>query len=89
MQQFRHAHYTRYQTSRTEVSFSVGTFDYTVFDYQEAQETPPRVRGVSVGRTGAEAPSQQWLCGPKASSRLHMLQGLLPCDADNALASCP
>lgn len=88
-QQFRHAHYGRFQTSRTEVSFTVGGYNYTLFDYHDALETPQRVRGLSVGTANSNGPDTQRLCGRNATSRLNLLEGLLPCDADNALASCP
>lgn len=88
LQQFRYAHYSRYQTDRTEVSFTIGQFDYSVFDYYDEQAKPKYARGVSVSNVSGNGRDIQIFCGGKVTSELKKLDGIVPCDTDNALASC-
>ena len=84
--QFRHAHYFRARTDRTEVSFARGGHDYTVFDYYDGDAKPAYARGVAVSGPGGS--QRQFLCAGAVTARLQRLEGVVPCDADSALASC-
>jgi hypothetical protein len=86
--QFRLAHYFRYQTDRTDVSFTIGSFEYSVFDDYEEDEIPKNFRGVSVSNKLGDGAETQLLCGGQVKSDLKMLEGVVPCDADSALATC-
>jgi hypothetical protein len=86
--QFRFAHYFRYQTDRTDVSFTIGRFEYSVFDDYEEDENPKNSRGVSVSNTLGDGAETQLLCGSQVESDLKILEGVVPCDADSALATC-
>jgi hypothetical protein len=88
LQQFRHSHYSRFQTDRTEVSFSIGKYDYSVFDYYDGDEKPKESRGVRVGSTGGKGKETVLLCGGAVKSELQKLEGVIPCDTDSALATC-
>ena len=77
---FELAHYFRYRTDRTEVSFRNGGSHYAVFDYSE--EDGKRHAGVRVTIDGKES---QLVCSGRITSRLEMLEGVLRCDPDNAL----
>lgn len=86
---FRHAHYSRYQTDRFEVSFSIGQFTYSVFDYYEESEKVKERRGVHVSPgEGAAATEITLSCVGPVTARLHKLEDIVPCDAENALARC-
>jgi len=88
LQQFRYAHYSRFQADRTEVTFSIGKFRYTVFDYFDENEKPKNSRGVSVSNVSGKRRETQLLCGGEVKSELQKLEEVVPCDTDNALASC-
>jgi hypothetical protein len=88
LQQFRHAHYSRFQTDRTEVSFSIGKYDYSVFDYYDGEEKFKESRGVRVGNVSGKGKEIVLLCGGEVKSELPKLEGVVPCDTDNALANC-
>ncbi len=87
-QKFRHAHYSRYQTERTEVTFAIGNHTYTVFDYYEESEDPKYNRGVRVSIEGAKSQETILSCKGTVTSNLHLLKGKVPCDAESALAQC-
>ena len=79
-QVFRYAHYFRAGVDRMEVLFRNGGFDYAVFDYNERGS---RTAGVRVaGDSGKE---REFKCRGGIRSRLAELEGVLPCDQDNAL----
>jgi len=88
LQQFRHAHYFRHQIDRTEVSFSVGGFIYSVFDYYDGEEKPTHTRGVRVSNSDEIGRATELLCGRAVKSELQKLAGIIPCDEDNPLSSC-
>ena len=75
-----YAHYFRFQTDYTEVTFRTHDAEYAVFDYREG---PRRESGVRV--TKAEAPDIAIPCRTRVRNRLPELERLLPCDPDNAL----
>jgi hypothetical protein len=82
----RLAHYFRHQVDRTEVTFSNQENYYTLYDYTEDGKGSA---GVRVGTpTGKEV---DIACGNSVHSRLGELDGVLACDADNALnmGTCP
>jgi hypothetical protein len=85
---FRLAHYFRAQVDRAELSFNNGGYEYTVFDYNDAQEKPPRQRGVRIHKTTGQGGDAALLCTGAVQSELQKLEDLVPCDKDNALANC-
>jgi hypothetical protein len=84
--QLRYAHYARFQTDRSEVTFSRGGVDYAVFDYTEQGK---RSAGVHV--TMADGTEHEVLCTGPIEGHLSTLGKTLRCDADNALngGNCP
>jgi hypothetical protein len=76
----------RYQVARTEVSFSIGEYDYALFDHYDGEQKPAHIQGVRV--QGADGKSTELMCAGKAVSQLPALEKIIPCDAENALASC-
>jgi hypothetical protein len=78
--QMLYAHYSRYQTERVEVRFDNQGTGYTLFEYLEGRRRSAGVRVVTV-----EGREQVVACAGRIVSRLGELEGLLPCDADNAL----
>jgi hypothetical protein len=82
---FRYAHYFRYQTDRTELSFENDGASYAVYDYYEGDGRPRFARGVRVTAGGAE---RALTCKGPVISRLEELSDFVPCDTQNALASC-
>ena len=85
-QQLAAAHYARYQTDRTEVTFGHNGVDYAVFDYTENGH---RTAGVRV--TTADGTEHEVDCAGAIQGELGPLGKVLRCDADNALngGSCP
>ena len=77
--QLQYAHYQRYQTSQTEVSFSNNAAQYTVFKRTEFSRV---TAGVQVSTTAAGDKLLQ--CRGKVITKLEALEAL-PCDPDNAL----
>jgi hypothetical protein len=77
---FLYAHHFRYRADRFEVTFSHRSIDYAVFDYREDGK---RRAGVRV--TNAEGKETELVCSGPVTSRLAELEGVLRCDADNAL----
>jgi hypothetical protein len=77
---FLFAHYFRFQTDRTEVTFRNQGVEYAVFDYSE-----DRTRRSGVRVTSAEGKDTELVCSGGITSRLPELKGVLKCDADNAL----
>ena len=84
--QLRYAHYSRFQTDRSEVTFSRGGVDYAVFDYTEQGK---RTAGVHI--TLADGSEHEVPCAGPIEGRLSTLAKSLRCDADNALngGNCP
>ena len=87
-EQFRLAHYSRYQTERIELSFDNEKFSYIVFDYYEGGQKPPVTQGVRVMPRDGKGREIELRCAGKATSSLQTLAGIVPCDAENALAVC-
>ena len=82
---FRHAHYSRALTDYTEVSFDRAGHAYALYDYRSQEHgRDRRERGVRVVDPGGAETDLR--CGPGAQARLQALEGVLPCDRDNALA---
>lgn len=89
LRKFRYAHYVRYQVDRKEVSFTIGAYNHSIFDYYEEEQKPNTYRGVNIADTRIEGNNTSLLCDvTKATSDLTILEGLVPCDEGNALASC-
>ena len=82
---FRYAHYFRYRVDRTELSFSNASAEYSVFDYDDVEEKPEHSRGVRVSANGKD---HEFFCRGNVVSNLGTLEKAVPCDAENALASC-
>lgn len=84
--QFRYAHYFRAQVDRSELNFTIGATEYSVFDDFEGDEKPATTtRGVRVTTNGK---TFDLPCVGPVVSNLQQLASLVPCDADNALGSC-
>lgn len=86
VRQFAYAHYSRFQTERTEISFSHGDADYSLFDYTENGR---RTAGVQVSTEDGKAAEIR--CVGKIQGALSPLGKSLRCDADSALngGKCP
>ncbi|HUW54118.1 MAG TPA: hypothetical protein VMV99_11935 [Rhodanobacter sp.] len=84
--QLRYAHYFRFQTDRSEVTFTHAGVDYAVFDYTENGK---RRAGVRI--TMPDGAEHEVRCTGPIQGHLNTLATSLPCDADNALngGSCP
>ena len=85
LRKFRYAHYSRPQVERTELAFSNAGVEYSVFDYYDGEERPMYARGVGVTENGKD---RDFRCRAGVISNLIELEKLVPCDAENALASC-
>ena len=85
LRKFRFAYYFRDPVERRELNFSNEGVEYRVFDYFDADERPMVVRGVAVadGRK-----KHEFLCRVGGISNLAELEKLVPCDIENARASC-
>jgi hypothetical protein len=85
-EQLRYAHYSRFQTDRAEVTFSLADADYAVFDYTEDGK---RSAGVHVAT--ADGVAHEIRCVGPIHGRLNSLDRRLPCDDDSALngGQCP
>src|SRR5262249_10422758 len=88
--QFRFAHYFRYQVDQTEVTFNNGDYAYTIFQYYEG-DTGKIERSSGVSVEGKDSNMQQILCNEPPLSHLSDLQEVLPCDKDSPLNldNCP
>ncbi|MGZ8189545.1 MAG: hypothetical protein ACXWTN_12370 [Methylosarcina sp.] len=87
--QFKFAHYFRYRVDRTELSFSTGPYRYAVFHFYEGDIEPPETReGITVSKSGEPEKETEILCVKPAISHLHLLENIIPCDRESALASC-
>lgn len=86
-EQLRYAHYSRFQTDRSEVTFRHADADYAVFDYTENGK---RSAGVHV--TTADAREVEIRCAGPVHGQFVALGRNLRCDSDNALndgGHCP
>ncbi len=83
--QFRQAHYFRYQTDRTEVTFKLGEYSYAVFSYFEADLKPDTMQGVRVTRGKKESTLS---CSSQATANFSSVEAAVPCDSENALQTC-
>jgi hypothetical protein len=82
---FGYAHYSRYQTERYEVTFSIGRYNYTIFDYYEENENQKDSRGVRVATEWGHSKETILSCKGQGTSKLSQLEGKVSCDAENAL----
>jgi hypothetical protein len=86
-EKFQYAHGSRFQTERYEVTFSIGSYSYAIFDYYEGEEKIKYLRGVRAVNTATQRESI-FACRGDLTSKLQRLDGKVPCDAENALAQC-
>lgn len=84
--QLLYAHYSRFQTERSEVTFNHAGVDYAVFDYIELGK-----RSAGVHITMPDGTEHEVLCTGPVEGQLSTLARSLHCDADNALngGKCP
>ena len=83
---FRYAHYFRAQVDRTEVTFDNEGYRYVVFDYHEGDIKPPvRASGVRVRHHGSMEKETELKCDGKPTSKLSVLESIVPRDNDNPL----
>jgi len=80
-EQFRYAHYFRFQVDRTELSFKNNGFEYVLYDYHDGEEKP------SKSENGVRVQETSLLCGSGAINRLSKLEKVVPCDEASALAA--
>lgn len=83
--QFRYAHYFRYQTDRTEVTFNLGEYSYAVFSYFDSEQKPHTMEGVRVAHGKKESVLR---CSNLATTDFSAVEAAVPCDSENALATC-
>ena len=82
---FNYYHYFRFQTDRTNISFTNKDTSYAIFsDYDGENGTPTLQRGVSVSRNK----DVRFLCKGKVTNNLSSLEGAIPCDKSDPLNSC-
>ena len=86
VKQLRYAHYFRFQSDRTEVTFSRNGDDYAVFD-----DTDDGKRSAGVRVTTPDGTEHETLCTGPIEGRLDTLGKSLRCATDNALngGNCP
>jgi hypothetical protein len=84
--QLRYAHYSRFQTDRSEVTFSHTDTGYAVFDYSENGK-----RSAGVHATTVDGKEREVRCAGPIQGQLAALGKSLACDSDNALngGQCP
>lgn len=83
---FKHAKYSRTDVIRTEVTFQRGDTTYGVFDYDEKFDGKRmRSRGVRATVGNVEIVRQ---CTGAVISKLSLMEGKIPCDAESALGQC-
>ena len=83
--QFRYAHHFGYQVDRTEITFSVGEYSYSLFSYFDGEPKPTTAQGVRVSHGQKESVLS---CNGEAAVNFTALEAAVPCDGENALASC-
>jgi hypothetical protein len=89
IEKFRYAHYFRYQNDQTQVSFSNGGFNYSVFTYSDGEgKRSVEEQGVLIVSDVQPGKEMRVLCKRPAKHNLPDLESVLPCDEENALASC-
>ncbi|WP_020563748.1 hypothetical protein [Methylosarcina fibrata] len=87
--QFKFDHYFRYRVDRSELSFDIGPYRYSVFHDYEGDIEPAETReGVTVSKSGAPENETEILCAKPAVNRLLLLENVVPCDRESATASC-
>lgn len=87
--QFKFAHYFRFRVDRTELSFSTGSYRYAVFHFYEGDIEPSETReGITVSKSGEQEKETEILCEKPPINHLHLLENIIPCDRESALASC-
>ena len=86
-EKFRYTHYSRFHTERYEVTFSLGSYSYTLFDYYDEEEKIMYFRGVRVVNAGTQRESI-FTCKGDVTLNLQKLDGKVPCDTESALAQC-
>ncbi len=87
--EFKHVSYTRSMVSRTEVTFEIGNYSYGVIDYyEEDMGKPMRMQGVRITLGGNNPVEIVRDCKGKVTSKLHQLEGKVPCDDESALGQC-
>ena len=84
LQKFKFSHYFRPQFDSTNISFSVNSYTYNVFDTTDGegnQQKPERTAGVSVSsrlKKGAELS-----CSPSSTkANWFLIDGVIPCEED-------
>jgi hypothetical protein len=89
LEKFRYAHYFRYQVDRTQVSFSNAEYEYSIFAiYEDDGKWPIEEQGILISKEGQSSKETRLLCRSTAIAHLEKLENVLPCDVENALASC-
>lgn len=89
IKQFRYGHYFRYQVDRSELTFEIQGYRYSVYhDYEGDNGPPETLEGVTVSRSGSNEPVSEIRCKKPAINRLHLLEPVVPCDPNSELGGC-
>jgi len=88
---FAYSHYSRYQVSRTVVSFENGGYKYSITNDYEGDmpgEKSTKIQGVEVSK-GEKA--TMLACKRDAINKMSALESVIPCDRDDPVsgADCP
>ena len=80
-QKFRYSHYFRYQVDRTEITFEINGYEYSIFDDYEGEEKP-RTSSQGVTVTAPGKPKDLTLvCHGRAKVDYDTLDAILPNDS--------
>ncbi len=85
---FTYSHYFRASVDRTEVGFTNGKYEYSVFsDYEGDMRPVVNEKGVRISdsSTGKE---KMLLCKGKVLNHLNLLATVVPCDEDSSSGEC-
>lgn len=83
---FRYAHYFRAQVDRTEIGFTSGEYEYTIFSYYEGEEKPARHDvGLSVESENKKSQRVALKCKKPYQAKFDVIESAVPCDKENAL----
>ena len=85
---FSYSHYFRMQVDRTEVRFTSGKYEYSVFsDYEGDMKPAINESGVRISDTST-GDEKTLLCKGKALNRLAHLATVVPCDKEDPSGEC-
>ena len=83
LNKFYFAHYSRYQTDYSLLSFTNKKFKYAVFKNYDETQKPKTSAGVLI--TTSDQNEKSIVCSRELFFELNQLEGLVACDPDDAL----